>query len=79
MDDIRAQLDTSETSCSLFSSYVAGQPLSDGGRQGRSANLGYQCVMSHCIKGSWPVYGHTHGIFLQLLIVLVAGERFRFL
>ena len=31
-----------------------------GGRKGRSDNLGYQCIMRHCIKGSRQVYGHTH-------------------
>ena len=60
MDDSCAQLDTSQASCSLSPSYVAGQPLSDGGWEGRSGNLGYQCVMRHCIKGSCQVYGHTH-------------------
>ena len=44
-DDSRAQLGTSEASCSLSPSQVAGQPSSDGGRQGRSNNLGYQCIM----------------------------------
>ena len=52
MDDSRARLDTSEASCSLSPSKIAGQPSSDGGRQGRSGNLGYQYVMRHCIKGS---------------------------
>ena len=46
--------------CSLSPSQVAGQPSSDGGRQGRTGNLGYQCIMRHCIKGSRQVYGHTH-------------------
>ena len=59
-DDSRARLGTSEASCSLSPSQVAGQPSSDGGRQRRSGNLGYQCVMRHCIKGSCQVYGHTH-------------------
>ena len=36
------------------------QPPSDGGRQGRSGNLGYKCVMIHCIKCSCQVDGHTH-------------------
>ena len=57
-DDSRARHGTSEASCSLSPSQVAGQPSSDGGWQGRSGNLGYQCVMRHCIKGScqvlWP-------------------------
>ena len=60
MDDSRARLGTSEDSCSLSPSQVAGQPSSDGGRQGQSNNLGYQCIMRHCIKGSRQVYGHTH-------------------
>ena len=29
-------------------------------QKGRSSNLGYQCVMRHCIKGRCQVYGHTH-------------------
>ena len=59
-DDSRARLGTSEASCRLSPSQVAGQPLSDGGRHGRSDNLGYQCIMRHCTKGSRQVYGHTH-------------------
>ena len=59
-DDSRARLGTSEASCSLFPYQVGGQPSSDGGRQGRSDNLGYQCIMRHCIQGSRQVYGHTH-------------------
>ena len=60
MDDSRAQLGISEASRSFSPSQVAGQPSSDGGRQGRSDNLGYQCIMRHCIKSSRQVYGHTH-------------------
>ena len=60
MDDSLAPLGTSEASCSLSPSQVAGQPLSDGGRQGRSGNPGYQYVMRHCIEGSCQVYGRTH-------------------
>ena len=55
-----ARLGTSEASCSLSPSQVAGQPSSDGGWQERSDNLGYQCIMKHGIKGSRQVYGHTH-------------------
>ena len=56
-----ARIGTSEASCSLSpSQVVAGQPSSDGGRQGRSDNLGYQCIMGYCIKGSRQVYSHTH-------------------
>ena len=58
MDDSRARLGTSEASCSLSPSQVAGQPSSDGGRQGLSGNLGNQCIMRYCIKGSRQVYGH---------------------
>ena len=58
--DSRVRLGTSEASCSLSPSQVAGQPSSDGVRQGRSDNLGYQYVMRHCIKGSCQVNGHTH-------------------
>ena len=36
------------------------KPLSDGRRQGRSGNLGYQYDMRHCIKCSCQVCGHTH-------------------
>ena len=50
LDYSRARLGTTEASCSLSPSQVAGQPSTDGGRQGRSGNLGYQCVMRHCIK-----------------------------
>ena len=46
--------------CSLSPSQVAGQPSSDGGRQGQSDSLGYQCITRHCIKVSRQVYGHTH-------------------
>ena len=60
MDDSRARLGTSEASCSLSPSQVAGQPSSDGGRQGRSDNPGYQCIMRHCIKISHQVYGNIH-------------------
>ena len=59
-DDSRARLGTSEASCILSPSQVAGQPSSDDGRQGQSVNLGYQCTMRYCIKGSRQVYGHTH-------------------
>ena len=59
-DDSHARLGTSEASCSLSSSHVVGHPSSDGGRQGRPGNLGYQYVMRHCIKGSCQVYVHTH-------------------
>ena len=59
-DDSCARLGTSESSCSLYPSQVAGQPSSDGGRQGRSDNLGYQCIMRHCITGSRQVHGHIH-------------------
>ena len=59
-DDYRDRLGTSEASCSLSPSQVAGQPSRDGGRQGRSNNLGYQCIMRHCIEGSRQVYVHTH-------------------
>ena len=45
---------------SVCPSQIAGQPSRDGGRLGRSGNLGYQYVMIHCIKGSCQVYGHTH-------------------
>ena len=55
----RARLGTSEASCILSPSHVAGQSSSDGGRQGRSGNLGYQYVMRNCIKGSCQVYRHT--------------------
>ena len=58
-NDSRTRLDTSEARCSLSPSQVAGQSSSDGGRQGRSGNLGYQYVMRHCIKGSCQVYGYT--------------------
>ena len=54
------RLDTSEASCSLTPSQVAGQPSSDGGWHGRSVNLAYQYVMRHCIKDSCQVNGHTH-------------------
>ena len=61
MNDSRARLGTSEASCSLSPSQVAGQPSSNGGRQGRrSGNLGYQRVMRYCIKGRCQVSGHTH-------------------
>ena len=60
MDDSRAQLTTSEASYSWSPSQVAGQPSSNGGLQGQSGNIGYQCVMGHCIKGRCQVYGHTH-------------------
>ena len=57
-NDSRARLGISEASCIVSPSQVAGQPSSDGGRQGRSGNLGYQYVMKHCIKGRlsslWP-------------------------
>ena len=64
VDDSRARLGTSEASCSLSPSLVVGQPWSDGGRQGRSVNIRYQCIMRHCIKGSRQVYGHTHSFML---------------
>ena len=51
-DDSRDRLSTYEASCSLSPSQLAGQPSSNSGRQGRFGNLGYQCVMGHCIKGS---------------------------
>ena len=35
----------------------------------RCVNLGYQCVMRHCIKGSCQVYGHTHGVVSGFLLV----------
>ena len=60
MDHSRDRLDTSEVSCSSSPSQVAGQSSSDGARQGRSDNLGYQYVMRHYIKVSCEVYGHTH-------------------
>ena len=44
----------------LVADYIAGQPSSDGRRQGRTVNLGYQYVMRHCIRDSCQVYGHTH-------------------
>ena len=59
-ENYRAGHGTSEASCSLSPSQVAGQQSSDGGRQGRSGNRGYQFVMRHCIKGSCQVYGHIH-------------------
>ena len=58
--DSRDRLHSSEASCSLSPSLVAGQSSSVGGRQGRSDNLGYMYGMGYCIKGSCQVYGHTH-------------------
>ena len=65
MDDSRARLDTSETRCSLSPFQIAGQPSSDDKYYihkyaDYNHNLGYQCVMRHCIKDSCQVYGHTH-------------------
>ena len=50
-------------------SQVVGQPSADGGRQERSSNLGYQCVMKHCIKESYQVYDHTHCMVRWFLLV----------
>ena len=39
---------------------VAACPSSDGGRRGRSGNIGYQYAMRYRIEGSCQVDGHTH-------------------
>ena len=50
---------TSEASRSLSPSQVAGQPSSDGRRQGPSGNLGYQYGMRHYQRLLSSLLPHT--------------------
>ena len=63
-DDSRARLGTSEASCRLSPSYVAGQSSSNGGRQGRSGNLGsvyHEILYQRQPPSLWPntLYGEV--------------------